>query len=72
MNCFLQPPSSHPGVPSNDVVLCSSIMDFLVVVNEEQPIDRVGVLQPTCTFIHEEYEWELEHQNSAKDDSLSS
>jgi len=47
-------------------------MDFLVVVNEEQPIDRVGVLQPTCTFIHEEYEWELEHQNSAKDDSLSS
>jgi len=41
-------------------------------VNKEQPTDEVGVAQPTCTVIHEEYEWELEHQHSTKDDSLPS
>jgi len=41
-------------------------------MNEEQAIDRVGVAQPTCNVIHEEYEWELEHQHSMKDDSLPS
>ena len=34
--------------------------------------DRVGVAQPTCIVIHEVYEWDLEHQHSAKDDSLPS
>ena len=37
-------------------------------MNEEQPTNGVGFAQPTCTVIHEEYEWELEHQHSAKDD----
>jgi len=41
-------------------------------VNEEKPTDGVGVAQPTCAFIHEAYEWELEPQHSAKDDSLPS
>ena len=40
-------------------------------MNEERPTHRVGVAQPTCTVIHEEYEWDLEHQHSATDDSLS-
>jgi len=40
-------------------------------VNEEQPADGVGVAQPTCVVIHEEYEWELEHTHSMKDDSRS-
>ena len=43
-----------------------------LVLNKEQPIDGVGVAQPTCTILHEEYEWELEHQHSVKDDSLLS
>jgi len=60
------------GVPSDDVVLCSSTLDSSLVMNEEQPIDGVGVAQLTCAVIHEEYEWELEHQHSAKDDSLLS
>jgi len=72
MHSFLRPPSSHSGVPPNDVVLCSSIPDSSLVVNKEQPTDEVGVAQPTCVVIHEEYEWDLEHQHSKKDDSLPS
>jgi len=41
-------------------------------VNEEQPTNGVVVAQPTCAVIHEEYEWELEHQHLVKDDSLLS
>jgi len=52
--------------------LCSSILDSSLVVNEEQPTDVVCVPQPTCVVIHEEYEWELEHQHPTKDDSLPS
>ena len=72
MHYVLRPPSLHSDVPPDDVVLCLSIPDSSLVVNEEQPIDGVGVAQPTCAIIHEEYEWELEHQHSAKDDSLPS
>lgn len=53
MHYFIRPPSSHPGVPPNDVVLCSSIPDSSLVLNEEQPTDRVGVAQLICTVIHE-------------------
>ena len=52
--------------------MCSSIPDSTLIVNEDQAIDGVGVAQPTCTVIHEEYDWELEHQHSTKDDSLPS
>lgn len=72
MHSVLPPPSLHPGVPPDDVVLCSSIPDSSLVVNEEQTTNRVSVAQPTCAIIHEGYEWELEHQHSAKDDSLLS
>ena len=39
-------------------------------MNEEQPTDGVSVAQPTSIIIHEECEWELEHQRLMKDDSL--
>lgn len=45
-------------------------LDSSLVVNEEQPIDGVGVAQPICDVIHEEYEWEFEHQHSAKEEFL--
>ena len=72
MNFVPQPPSSHLNVPLDDIVLCSSIPDCTLVVNEDQAIDRVGVAQPTCIVIHEEYDQELEYQHSAKHDSLLS
>lgn len=62
----------HSGVPPDDVVLCSSIPDSSLVVNEEQPTDGVGVAQTTCAIIHEECEWDLEEKISAKDDCLPS
>lgn len=70
MHSFLKSLSLHSGVPLDDVVLCSSILDSSLAVNKEQLTDGVGVTQPTCAVIHEEYEWELEHQHSKKDDSL--
>jgi len=72
MHSFLRPLSLHSGVPPDDVVLCSSILNSSLVVKEEQCTDGVVVTQPTCIVTHEEYEWELEHQNSVKDDSLPS
>ena len=72
VHSFLQPPSLHSGVPSDDVVLCLSILYSSLVVNEEQPTDGFCVAQPTCVVIHEEYDLDLEHQHSAKDDSLLS
>jgi len=70
MNFVPQPSSSHSVVPLDDIVLCSSIPDSTLVMNEEQATEKVGVAQRTCAVIHEEYEWELEHQNLAKDDSI--
>lgn len=52
--------------------MCASILDSTLVVNEDQAIDGVGVVQPTYAIIHKEYDWELEHQSSAKDNSLLS
>lgn len=40
-------------------LLCSSIPDSTLVVNEHQATDGVGVAQPTRVVIHEEYDWEL-------------
>jgi len=72
MHFVPQPSSSYSTNPSDDIVLCSSILDSTLVVNEDQAIDGVGFAQPTCVVIHEEHDWELEHQHSMKDDSLSS
>jgi len=72
MHSVPQPAYSHLAVPLDDTILFSSILDSKLVVNKEQAIDGVGVAQPTCIVIHEEYEWELEHQHLEKDDSLPS
>jgi len=61
MNFVPQPLSSYLNDPPYGTVLCSSIPKSTLVVNEDQAIDAVGVAQPTCAIIHEEYDWELEH-----------
>lgn len=71
MNFVPQPPSLQLTIPLDDTVLCSSIPDSTLVLNEEQATDRVSLAQPTCVFIHEEYEWEIEHKHSTNDDCLS-
>jgi len=59
MGCHMyfvpQPSSSYSDDPLDCVVLCSSILDFAPIVNKDQVIEGVGVSQPTCIFIHEEY-----------------
>jgi len=70
MHFVPQPPSLYSDDPLDDTIFCSSITDSTLVVNEDQAIDGVGVAQPTCVAIHEEYDWELEHQHSVNDDSL--
>lgn len=67
-----QPLSLCSADPLHCTILCSSISDSTPLVNEDQDIDRVGVAQLTCIVIHEEYDWEHEHQLTAKDDSLLS
>ena len=72
MHFVPQPPSSYSDDPPNDIILCSSISDSTLVVNEDQAINGVGVAQPTCIVIHEEYDLESENQPEVKDDSLLS
>ena len=67
-----QPPSLYSDDPLDDTLLCSSISNSTLVLNEDHATDGVGVAKQKCTVIHEEYEWVLEHQHSAKDDSLMS
>jgi len=70
MHYVPQPPYLHSSIPFDDIILCSSILDSTLVVNKKQAIGGVGVAQPICIVIHEEYEWEFEHQHLTKDDSL--
>lgn len=72
MHVLPQPPSLRSDNPPDCTVLCSSIPGSTPILNEDQAIDGVGVTQPTCFVIHEKYEWGLEHQPMARDDSLSS
>ena len=64
-----QPSSSYFDHPLDDIVLCSSIPDSTLALNEDQSIDGVGVAQPTWFGIHEEYDEELEHPLEAEDHS---
>lgn len=72
MSVLCQPPSLCSVDSSDCTILCSSIPNSTFVVKKDQAIDKVGVVQLTCTVIHEEYDSELEHQSSANDDSLVS
>jgi len=64
--------SMYSNDPLDDIILCSSIPSSTLVLNEDQSIDGVGVSQPTCTVIYEEYDWQIEHQYSEKDESFLS
>ena len=64
MHLVPQSPSSYSDDPPDDTALCSSIPNSTLVVKEDEAIGGVGVEQPTCVVIHEEFESELEHQHS--------
>lgn len=70
MTILPQPLSLCSVDPLDYTVWCSSIPDSTLIVNKDQAIDGVGVPQPTCVVIHEEYDKDIENQSSAKDDSL--
>lgn len=69
---FPQPPSPCSIDPPDCTVLCSSILDSSLVVNEDQFVEGVGVMQPTCANIHDTYVWESKEEPTVKDDSLQS
>jgi len=70
MDSFPQPPSPHSVDPPDFIVLCSYILDSTLVVNEDQDVGEVGVMQPTCTIIHDECVWESKEGTMVKDDSF--
>lgn len=70
MDSFPQSPSLCSIDPPNCIVLCSSILDSSPTMNEDQVVERVGVMQPTCTIIHDECVWESKEEPTVKDDSL--
>jgi len=72
MHFVPQTPSSCLANPPDHIILCYSILGSTLDMNKDQAIHGVGISQPISTVIHEEYEWDLEHQHSVKDDSLLS
>ena len=72
MHLVPQPLSSCSIDPLDCTALCSSIPNRTPVVNEDQSINGVSVAKQTCFVIHEEYDWEHEHQPVLKDDPLLS
>lgn len=69
--CFIPKPMSlYSNDPLDCIILRSLILNSTLFVNEYQASDRVGVAQPNFVLIHDEYDWELEHQPSTKDDFL--
>lgn len=65
-----QPLSPRFVDPLNCTMLCSSILDSTLVVNEDQVVDRVGVVQPTCTIILDKCVRESKEESIGKDESL--
>ena len=57
MDLFPQPPSPCSVDPPDCTILFSSISDSSPIVNEDQVVDRVGVMQPTYAIIHDECVW---------------
>jgi len=62
-----QPPSSYSDQPPDDTVLCSSIPESTLFLNEDRSINGVGVSQPTCDAIQEECDCEFEHPPTVED-----
>lgn len=70
MDSFPQPPSPHSVDPPDCTVLFSSIPDSSPAVKEDQAVDRVGVVQPTCAIIHDECVQESKEEPTVNHDSL--
>lgn len=65
-------PSFGPFDPPDCDVLCSPMSNISFDVHEDQVLDGVGVEQPTCGIIFDEYVWEYEQESVVKDDLLLS
>ena len=70
MDSFHQPLSPRFVDHLDCTFLCPSISDSLPAVNEDQVVDGVGVMQPTCTIIHVTCVWESKEEPMVKDESL--
>ena len=66
----LKPASPRSIDPLDYTTLCYSVPNSTLVVNEDQVVDGVGVVQPTCTTIHDECVRESKEEPTVKDDSL--
>jgi len=53
-------------------MLCSPILDYTLIVHEDQVVNRVGIEKQTCNIIYDEYVWEYEEELAVKDDLLPS
>ncbi len=70
MESFPRLPSSHSVDRLDCTFLLSSIPDSSPIVNEDQDVDRVGVMQPTYVIIHDECVQESKEELAMKGDSL--
>jgi len=74
MGCHMpllpQPMSLHSLDPPDYTIFSYSIMESTAIVNKDQGTTKVGVAQLTCSVIYDEYDWELEHQPTVKDDLI--
>ena len=70
VDSFPRPLSSCYVNPPDCIIFCSPIPNSSPVVNEDQVVDEVGVMQPTCTIIHDECVQESKEEPTVKDDSL--
>jgi len=48
-----QHPSPCSSYPPDCIVLCSFVLNSTLIVNEDQVVDRFGVMQPTYAIIHD-------------------
>ena len=58
VDLFPWPSSPRSVDPLDCTMLCSPISNSLLVVHNDQVSYRVGVDQPTCAIIYDEYVWE--------------
>lgn len=70
MHLLPQPLSSCSVDPLYFTILCSTVSESTLIVNEDQAIDGVDVAQPSYVVIYDEYDLESEHQPMMKDDLL--
>lgn len=71
---YPHPQSFSPSNPPYCDVLCSIVSNLTCDVHEDQVLNGVGIMQPTCDIIHDDYVGELiaEPESTKKDDSIPS